>query len=103
MVELAIMVIVGIALIYNGYLIWQKEKISIIHPFHYTKVRDEDKAAYTALVGKGVLLMGVGAILTGGINYMFRTTYGWAAFGIFFVIGIIFIWLGQKRYNAGFF
>ncbi len=103
LIELIVLPILGVVFIYLGYLIWKKEKISLIHSYHYTKVKEQDKKAYTQLMGKGVLLMGIGMILTGVIDYVTKTAYGWFVFGFFFIIGFIIITIAQKRYNGGLF
>ena len=38
--------LVAISLIVLGYLIWKKEKISLLHEYHYDKVLEEDKKAF---------------------------------------------------------
>lgn len=55
--KLIILLLVGALFIWLGILIWKKEKISLIHFYHYTKVKAEDKNAYTALMGKGVFVI----------------------------------------------
>ena len=37
---------VGILALVLGYLIWAKEKISLLHDYHYSKVKKEDKRAF---------------------------------------------------------
>ncbi len=103
LIELIVLSIIGIVFVSVGFLIWKKEKSSLIHSYHYTKLKEQDKKAYTQLMGKGVLLMGVGMILTGVIDYVTKTAYGWFAFGIFFVMGFVIITIAQRKYNGGFF
>lgn len=91
----------GMIFLIIGLLIWKKEKITLIHDYHYTKVKDKDKKAYTAMMGKGICLMGIGIIFTAIINCF--SNYGWYAFGVGFIGGFILIIIAQKRYNGGFF
>lgn len=43
--------LVGIVFVILGYLIWKKEKISILHDYHYDKVSEVDKKAFCTLSG----------------------------------------------------
>jgi MFS-type transporter involved in bile tolerance (Atg22 family) len=54
-------------------------------------------------VGKAVIIMGTGMILTALIDYVTETSYGWIVFGIFFLWGFIVILIAQKKYNGGLF
>lgn len=101
--ELIFMSILGVIFIWMGFLIWKKEKITLIHSYHYTKVKEEDKKAYTQQMGKGVIIIGIGMILTGGIDYVTETAYGWIFFILCFIIGFVFIIRAQKKYNGGLF
>ncbi|SMP72745.1 DUF3784 domain-containing protein [Anoxynatronum buryatiense] len=101
--ELILMSIVGVIFIWMGFLIWKKEKISLIHSYHYTKVKEENKKAYTEQMGKGVTIIGFGIIVTGVIGYVTKTTYDWIFFVLCFVLGFVFIIKAQKKYNGGMF
>ncbi len=103
MFELMINGTVGLLCVGMGLLIWKKEKITLIHSYHYTKVREEDKKAYTSLLGKGLLIIGIGCILTGIINYWTNTDYGWFVFALSFIIGFWLMGKAQKKFNGGWF
>ena len=101
LVELLLLLPVGILLIVMGLVIWRKEKITLIHEYHWENVADEDKPAYTALIGKGVLVIGVSIVLTGLVDYLTNTGWGWLAFGTGIVIGIELFLRAQFKYNRG--
>ena len=44
---------IGLLFVYLGFLLWVKEKINIMHDYHYTKVKETDKKAYTRIMGVG--------------------------------------------------
>ena len=95
---------VGIMLIVFGYLIWKKDKVGLIHSYHYSKVKDSDKKAYAEKFGKGIIFCGVGSCLMGIVESISnRASLGIIAFVLFFIIGFIFIIIAQKKYNGGFF
>ena len=52
---LTIMGVCGALFMYLGWLIWIKEKINLIHDYHYKKVKESDKKAYTAVMGKATM------------------------------------------------
>lgn len=47
MFELILMISMGLLFIFLGWRIWKKEQITLIHSYHYTKVAEKDKKAYT--------------------------------------------------------
>lgn len=47
--------------------------------------------------------MGIGIILTGIINLIGNTKYGWICFVIFAVLGFRMMFRAQKKYNGGLF
>ncbi|PKM95614.1 MAG: DUF3784 domain-containing protein [Firmicutes bacterium HGW-Firmicutes-1] len=103
MFELVLMIFLGALFDYIGWQIWKKEHITLIHSYHYTKVKDKDKKPYTKAMGKAVITMGTGMILTGLIDFITGTSYGWIFFGIFFLLGFIMMLIAQKKYNGGLF
>ena len=98
-VEFIILLAIGIAFLVIGWLVWKKEKITLIHSYHYDKVSNTDKSAYTALVGKGTLIIGIGIIITGIIDLITQTGWGWIIFGASFIVGLGFMILAGIRYN----
>lgn len=98
-----IMLLVGFLFLYLGWKIWKKEQITLIHDYHYTNVTEENKSAYTQNIGKALTLMGIGTLLTGVINVVTSTAYGWAVFAVCFVGGLIHMVMTQKKYNHGIF
>ena len=58
MFELVFMILLGVLFIYIGWRIWKKEHITLIHSYHYSKVKDRDIKPYTSAVGKAVIIMG---------------------------------------------
>lgn len=103
MFELILMMFLGFLFLILGWRIWKKEQITLIHSYHYTKVSEDDKKFYTEKMGKGIIVVGIGMILTGIIDFITNTSYGWIFFGICFVWGFIIILRAQKNYNGGLF
>lgn len=58
MFELILLLAVGGLFLWMGYRIWIKEQITLIHDYHYTKVKKEDRKPYTEKMGKAMLVMG---------------------------------------------
>lgn len=101
--ELIFMLVIGSLFVFLGWRIWKKEQITLIHDYHYTKVKEADKKRYTETMGKAMVLMGIGMYLTGIIDFMSGTMYGWVAFGICFTGGLIIMAFAQHKYNHGIF
>ena len=100
---LILMLIIGALFLWFGWRIWKKEQITLIHDYHYTKVKETDKKPYTEKMGKAMLVIGAGIVLTGLINFITCTGYGWIAFAVCFVSGMIMIISAQMKYNHGIF
>lgn len=103
MYELLVIMVVGGLFVSTGLQIWRKEKITLIHDYHYTKVKEEDKKPYTEKMGKAIMIMGLGMCLMGIIDFISSTLYGVIVFSICFVGGLIMIVLTQVKYNHGIF
>lgn len=101
--ELVLMVVLGSLFTLSGWRIWKKEQITLIHDYHYTKVTEKNKKAYTEKIGKAMIFMSIGMFLTGIIDFISHTSYGWIIFGISFVGGLILMIKAQIKYNKGIF
>ena len=91
---------VGIVLIILGYLIWKKEKISLLHDYHYDKVSEDDKKVFCTISGIGVLLVGIGLLLSAIIISITNSVWSFIAFAIGFVAGLIMLIYAGIRYNC---
>ncbi|MBU3114436.1 DUF3784 domain-containing protein [Clostridium lacusfryxellense] len=101
-VMMFILLPVGLYFIFIGWRIWKKEQITLIHDYHYTGVAEKDKKSYTEKTGKACIIMGIGMILMMGIIiFTSNTSYGVICFGIFFVWGLVMMFMAQKKYNGG--
>ncbi|MDD2980044.1 MAG: DUF3784 domain-containing protein [Hespellia sp.] len=90
-------------LFYLGFMLWKKEKINIMHDYHYTKVKDEDRKAYTGIMGKAMIVIGVGTAISGIIGVFIDSAKCGIPFGIAFILGICMMIYGQIKYNKGIF
>ena len=61
---------VGAVCVVLGLLLWVKQKVSLLHEYHYKHVKKEDIPAYTRQVGIGLILTGAGIIAAGLLNLM---------------------------------
>ena len=88
---------------YLGFLIWKKERINLIHDYHYTKVKEKDKKAYTSIMGKAMIIMGIGMILSGIMCMVIYSAKCGIVFGISFILGLGMMIYAQIKYNHGIF
>ena len=94
--------LIGILLIILGMLLWKKQRISLIHDYHYRHIKPSDVPAYTRLMGIALLLMGAGCCIS-GIIMLFAPEYACIAmvFGLF--AGLLVMNKAQKTYNGSWF
>ena len=91
--------LVAIILIVLGYLIWKKEKISLLHDYHYDKVSEEDKKAFCTVSGIGVLVIGIGMFIAAVLTAVTYSMWSYMAFVIGFVAGLVMLIYAGIRYN----
>ena len=93
----------GILFLILGWLIWKKEKITLLHDYHYAKVKPEDRKAYTGAMGKGLSAVGIGMI-AGGVRQLTQyEVIGWYLLGAAFAVGLAVMIYAQMKYNRGIF
>ncbi len=90
---------VGIVFAMLGYQIWKKEKISLLHDYHYNRVSAEDKKAFCTLSGIGVLLIGIGLVITAIVIGITDSPWSFIAFAIGLVAGLVMLIYAGVRYN----
>ena len=56
--------VLALVFIYLGCLIWKKEKITLLHSYHYDKVSPSDKKVFCKISGWGVIFIGIGLLAT---------------------------------------
>lgn len=92
--------LIGAVLIWMGLLIWKKQRIELIHNYHYRDVKVEDYPAYTAAMGKQLTLLGSGLVVVGLFNYLLQTQWGWLIFATVMVYILVQVWRIQRQYNG---
>lgn len=97
------MVLCGILFLILGLLLWKKQKIGLIHDYHYKRVKEEDKKSYTAIMGKAMITMGIGMAVSGIVGAFVDSALTGIPFGVAFLIGLVWMSYGQMKYNKGIF
>lgn len=102
-VSFTVLLVLGLICSFMGFLIWKKQKVSLIHDYHHKNVKEEDLGDYTRLFGIGMIVIGEGVLITGVINFVFTTQIGWFIFAVSFIIGMTILNKAQKKYNGSLF
>ena len=92
--------VVGLILIVLGYLIWVKKKITLLHDYHYDKVKEEDKDVFCTLSGLGVFVLGVSFLVTAVIIAITESALSFIAMAVGFVVSITMLIYAGRKYNA---
>ena len=85
--------LIGLIFITLGSLLWKKEKISLLHEYHYDKVSDGDKKAFCTMSGIGIIFIGIGLLVTGIVISITNSAWSFIAFVIGFFIGLVLLHL----------
>ncbi len=91
--------VVGTDFVILGYLIWKKERISLLHGYHYDKVSDEDKKAFCSVSGQGVLLIGISLLITAVVIGITDSVWSFVAFAVGFAVGLAMLIYASIKYN----
>ena len=85
--------------IYLGWLIWKKEKITLLHSYHYDKVSPSNKKLFCKISGWGVLLIGIGLLVTAIMIGITDSALSFIAFALGFVVGLVLLIYAGVKYN----
>ena len=103
-IEAVIYSLIGIILIILCFLTWKKQKISILHEYHYKNVKKEDIPAYTKQMGIGQIVIGSGLCVTALLTVITQNiTLSLTGFAVSIVIGVFIFHKAQMKYNGGWF
>ncbi|MGX8698797.1 MAG: hypothetical protein ACSW8F_02565 [bacterium] len=94
---------VGLALLWMGLLLWKKQRLSLLHEYHYQNVRPEDIPAYTRRMGQALALMGLGLAVTAVLVFLTALPLGWLPAALCCGAGIVLLYRAQKKYNGSLF
>lgn len=61
--ENVLRIVIGLGFLVLGYFLGVKQKISLLHSYHYKRVMEEDKPIVCKWSGIGVTIVGVGILL----------------------------------------
>ena len=92
---------VGLLLSVLGWLLWKKEKISLLHDYHYDKVSEADKKAFCTLSGAGLVILGLGLLVTAVIFGITESLWSFLGVGTGFAVGLGLLIHAGKKYNSG--
>lgn len=90
---------VGLILAVLGWLIWKKEKISLMHDYHIGRVSAENKPAFCRLSGIGLIAMGIGLLMTAAILGITDSAYSFICFTVCFAAGLALLITAGVKYN----
>ena len=74
---ISVIVVGAIGILFNvmGWLIWKKQKIGLLHDYHYNHVQQKDKKAFCALNGIAMLLISGGFAAMDTMDLLWRAVY----------------------------
>lgn len=99
MLSLLFHCLLGFLLCLNGYRIWVKKRLSVIHDLSQMRVKEEDIPSYARRVGISFILLGVGVAFAGIYGYFTGSSMGYLVLGVAFLIACLIFVKAQKRYN----
>ena len=99
MVGAIIVAVIGIVFVTLGYLMWIREKITLLHSYHNDKVSPSDKKVFCKISGWGVIFNGIGLLATAIIIGITDSALSFIAFALGFVVGLALLIYTGVKYN----
>ena len=90
---------VGAIIAVMGWLIWKKEKLSLMHDYHVKKVSAKNKTAFCRLSGIGLIAIGIGLLISAVILFVTDSAYSFLCFAVCFVVGLAMLITAGAKYN----
>ena len=90
---------VGIVIARLGWLVWKKEKITLLHDYHTNKVSPEDKSAFCKLSGTGLMAIGAGAVISAALLGFTESACSFVGFAAGFAAGLAMLVRAGRKYN----
>ena len=94
-----ILLVVGVLFIWIGWSIWKKQKISLLHSYHYNKVSKKNKPAFCRQVGIGMIIIGTGMVLSGVITMISGSLLSLVPLAAGLAVGTPMMLLAIHKYN----
>ncbi len=91
--------IVGVILIVLGHLIRRSENHRLLHDYHIDRVPPENRNAFCALSGTGILVIGVSLVLTAVIFGFTGSSGSFLCFALGFAAGLILLIIAGRKYR----
>ncbi len=91
--------LLALVFIYIGCLLWKKEKITLLHSYHYDKVSPSDKKVFCKISGRGVIFIGIGLLVTAIIIDITDSAISFIAFALGFAVGLASLIYAGVKYN----
>ena len=91
--------VLALVFIYLGYLMWKKEKITLLHSYHYDKVSPSDKKIFCKIFCLGVIFIGIGLLVTAIISGITDSALSYIAIALGFIVGVVLLIYAGAKYN----
>ena len=89
----------AVAFLWFGWQIRKYRKIDLIISYHCDKVTEENKPAYCALFGSGMLLMGAGFGISAIFVIFSQSAVAFVPMAVGLVVGTVLLTAAVVRYN----
>ncbi|MDO5022092.1 MAG: hypothetical protein Q4E07_01975 [Eubacteriales bacterium] len=90
----------GLGVIYMGLQVWKHQKIAYLHSHHRDSLNKDDIPEYSRKIGRAIVLIGFGVVITSLLFILAQATWTWAIFALCFIVGIAEIFRTVRRYNG---
>lgn len=96
---IAILAAVGVTLTAQGFLLWKKERITLLHGYHADRVAPENRKAFCTLSGIGLITAGAGLLITAALLGVTDSAGSFLCFAVCFAAGLSMLIAAGRKYN----
>ena len=89
----------GLLIAWLGWLVWKKEKITLLHDYHTDKVSTENMPAFCKLSGIGLIVIGTGGLTSAVLLALTGSAYSFVCFAVCYAAGLALLTKADRKYN----
>lgn len=98
--EMIVELVLGAFLIFMSYQIGRKGNLALLHWYHYTNLKPEDRGIFAKRIGGGTFLTGAGVFVMPVLNLISGSELGYYAGAAMIGLGVCCLLFFIIKYNG---
>ena len=98
-VGIVVLVFTALLLFILSWQVWKEEKLDLVNPVSRRNISDENRKPFCAAIGKGLLIMGIGTLLSALLLFLKNTWLIVSPIALSYTVGIVVMAAAVIRFN----